>query len=439
MKPVTKTILWVLVVAVIGGGLAYPKIKPLLIAAESKSADAKPASGSSGQGEGKGEGKQGGGKRNGGGSGGGAPLKVSTFVVTPGPFAETVTSTGSLRAEEGVELQAETNGKVVAINFTEGTNVRKGALLVKLNDADLRASLARATYRRELAKTRERRYGQLLGQKVVTQDDYDSALNDVNVQQAEMALYQAQIAETEIRAPFDGVVGLRYVSMGAFVNATTRIATLQRLEKLKIDFAVPEKYTGRVTVGSTITFTVAGGAEKFTGQIFAIDPRIDSGTRTLLIRAVSDNHDGRLLPGAFANIEFTLSELKEALLIPSEAVVPGLDEKNVFVMSDGKAERRVVAIGTRTASAVHILSGLTPGEIVITSGLQQMRAGQAVTQLEPVGTKEPGAKQPEDAAGAPESKATTRVTSTIPPALADITQPTSLSPGHPPRPPGNPP
>ena len=424
MKPVTKNILWAVITTLIVAGLAYPKVKPLLSKGDAKSAEAN-AGGGKRQGADAGEGQGSGKNRARNGGGGGAALKVSTFVVTPAPFAETVTATGSLRAEEGVELQAETNGKVVAINFTEGTKVHKGDLLLKLNDADLRASLTRAQYRRELAKTRERRYAQLLSQKVVTQDDYDSALNEVNVQQAEMDLYQAQIGRTEIHAPFDGVVGLRYVSLGAYVNANTRIATLQRLDNLKIDFAVPEKYTGRVAVGSPITFTVAGGAQKFTGRIYAIDPRIDSGTRTLLIRAVADNHDGRLLPGAFANIEFTLSEMRNALLIPSEAVIPGLDEKNVFVMIDGKAERRPVETGTRTASTIHILSGLSPGDVVITSGLQQMRAGQSVTPLDGGGKGSKDASSGPDAKPRSKSKENTRVSAVMTPSLARIAAQTS--------------
>jgi membrane fusion protein (multidrug efflux system) len=314
------------------------------------------------------------------------------------PFAETVNSTGTLRADEGVELQAETNGKIVAINFTEGSRVREGELLVKLNDSDLRATLTRATYRKQLAQLRERRLSQLLGQKVVTQNDYDTALSDMNVQDAEIALVQAQIEKTEIRAPFDGVVGLRYVSTGAYVNATTRIATVQRLDRLKIDFALPEKYIGRLKVGSPVTFTVAGGEGRIKGEIYAFDPRIDTGTRTLLIRAVCRNQEGRLLPGTFANVELTLTELRAAVLIPSEAVIPGVNEKNVFVMNDGKAERRVVETGTRMASTVHILAGLSPGDVVITSGLLQMRIGQPVVALEaPPG---PPAAQPTNTATA---------------------------------------
>lgn len=395
MKPVLKYSIWTLVFGTLIGLIALPKVLPLLRADATHSEPRDKAVSNSGS-------KSGGGNK----GAGGKPLKVSTYVVHAMPFAETVTSTGTLRADEGVELQAEINGKIVAINFVEGSRVRKGDLLLKLNDADLRATLARATYRRELAQVREKRYAQLLSQKVVTQDDYDTALNEVNVQDAEIELNKALIAKTEIRAPFDGVAGLRFVSTGAYVNATTRIATLQRLDTLKIDFSVPEKYAGRIKAGSPITFRVAGGGSKFTGQIYATDPRIDSGTRTLLIRAVCRNEEGRLLPGAFANVEFVLSELSDAVLIPSEAVVPGIDEKNVFVVTHGKAELHPVETGTRTASTIHVLSGLHPGDVVITSGLVQMRDGQAV---EPLNDATRDAAAGDSAAGSTEGRAVDKV------------------------------
>jgi len=308
-------------------------------------------------------------------------LRVTTVQVMPRPFAETISSTGTLRAEEGVDLQAETSGKIVSIDFEEGKAVKRGDLLLKLNDADLRASLERYRYGQKLAEARERRYAALLAEHVVTQQDYDTALGDVNVQKANVDLYSAQIEKTEVRAPFDGVVGLRYVSNGAYVSASTQIATLQRLDKLKVDFAVPEKYSGRVKVGREITFTVAGGLRRFAGRIYAIDPRIDAGTRTILLRAVCDNADRGLLPGAFANVTLPLDQIADALLVPAEAVIPGLDEKNVFVAKDGVAQRRAVETGARTAEQVHILSGLQPGDIVITSGLQNMRQGQPVAPL----------------------------------------------------------
>ena len=377
LKPLIKTTLWTMTVLVVVSALAAPKIMPMLRSSEVQPGVQDGASGGkpeSGKGESKApkEDKMGASRDR-------APLRVSAIVVQTVPFAESVMSTGTLIAEEGVELQAETNGKVVSIGFTEGAKVKKGDLLVRLNDADLIATASRAKFRKELAMLREKRIAQLLKQGVARQEEYDTALNELNIQDAEIELTEAQIAKTEIRAPFDGVVGLRYVSEGSFVNAATRIATLQRLDRLKVDFAIPEKYAGRVRVGAPIVFTIAGGERNFTGQIYAFDPRIDTATRTLVIRAVCPNPDGRLLPGAFASVQVILGQLKDAVLIPAVAVVPGLNEKNVFVIKDGKAERRAVETGTRLESTVHILSGLAAGETVITSGLQQLRAGQSVT------------------------------------------------------------
>jgi membrane fusion protein (multidrug efflux system) len=311
-----------------------------------------------------------------------APLRVSAVKVVPGPLAEMISSTGTLRADEGVELQAEVNGKITRLHITEGARVRKGDLLVRLNDADLRATLQRAAWRQELAALKERRLAQLLESRSVKQEDYDTALNELNVQRAEVALTEAQIAKTEIRAPFDGVVGLRFVSEGAFVNATTRVATLQSLERIKIDFSVPERFANRVQPNAPIAFTVPGAERKFPGKIIAMEPRIDAGTRTLQVRAAAENTEGRLLPGGFANVELRLSEIPDAIQVPSAAIVPGVSEKNVFVIVEGKAVRRTVHTGTRSETAVHVLDGLKAGDVVITSGLQLMRAGLPVLAID---------------------------------------------------------
>lgn len=305
-------------------------------------------------------------------------LHVSAVQITPQALAESISATGTLRADESVELQAETNGKVVHVAFKEGTRVQRGDLLLKLNDADLKAQLTRAVYKRELAELKERRLAQLLESGSVRQDEYDGAVSDLNVQRAEVLLVEAMVAKTEIRAPFDGVVGLRFVSEGAFVTPTTRIATLQNLNTVKVDFSVPEKYASRVKAGSSATFAVAGVDKKYTGEIYAIDPRVDAATRTVLLRAVCPNPDGILFPGTFANIEFRLSEIPDAILVPSVAVVPGVSEKHVFVVENGKAVRRGVEVGNRTETAVHVVSGLKAGEWVITTGIQQLRGGLAV-------------------------------------------------------------
>jgi membrane fusion protein (multidrug efflux system) len=359
-----RTVIWLIAgLAVIAGGAA-PKLLPLMQVSAAPPAGAAEAAVARPR----------------------AALRVSAVTIEPTPLAEKITATGTLLADEGVELQAETNGKVTSSRFTEGAHVRKGELLVKLNDADLLATHSRAKYRKQLAMLRERRLAQLVKQGVARQEEYDTALNELNVQDAEIELTEAQIAKTEIRAPFDGVVGLRHVSEGAFVNAATRIATLQRIDRLKIDFSVAERYAARIRVSSPIEFTVAGASQGFRGHIYAIDPRIDSATRTVLIRAICPNPVSPLLPGAFANVAITLGELKDALLVPAVAIVPGLNEKNVFVVRDGKAQRRAVEVGTRTAGSVHILSGLAPGDVVITSGLQQVREGERVAVSEDAAT-----------------------------------------------------
>lgn len=305
-------------------------------------------------------------------------VRVTVEVVEPRALAELVSSTGTLLATESVELQAEVNGKITAINFVEGTRVREGELLVKLNDADLQARRLAAAYQVSLAERRERRVAELLTQGFVIPDDHDSALNELNVRRAELALTDAQIAETEIRAPFDGIAGLRYVSEGAFVNAATQIATLQRIDTLKIDFAVPEKYLDRIRIGAPLSFTVTGRTERFAGKVYAYDPRIDAATRTLLIRALCPNPGEVLLPGSFANVELTLGETQQALLVPAEALIPDFDAAFVFVVVDGHAQRRAVQTGMRTASRVQVLAGLDAGDEVVTSGLPQLKDGSPV-------------------------------------------------------------
>lgn len=366
MKTPFKLLIGTLVVATIAG-LTAPRWLPLLHGAK-KPADVAVAGEAKKTGEGKAKGE----------GGGRAPQKVSTLLIKPEPFTETLNATGSLLADEGVELQAEINGKIAAIRFREGSKVSRGELLVKLNDSDLRAQRELAKHNLELAQLREQRVGQLVKEGIVTASDYDTAKYEVSARIDQISIIDAQIEKTEVRAPFDGVVGLRYVSEGSYVSATTRVATLQQIDRLKVNFSVPEKYAGRVKVGSAISFAIVGSDRRFKGSIYAFDPRIDAGTRTVVIRAVCENPGGVLLPGAFANVELELAKLDNAILVPAEAVIPGVSEKNVFVLVDGKAMRRPVEIGTRTTNQVQILSGLAAGDRLIVSGLQQMREGLSV-------------------------------------------------------------
>jgi membrane fusion protein (multidrug efflux system) len=260
--------------------------------------------------------------------------------------------------------------------------VKKGDVLVKVNDSELVAALARTRARLQLASQREARFSQLAAVGGINDQDVDTARSELAVQTAEVELIEAQITKTELRAPFDGVVGLRFVSEGTFLTATNnnaaRIATLQSIDRLKIDFSIPEKYAGRVKVGTAVEFVVAGYEDRFRAEVYAFEPRIDVNTRTLLVRAVCSNASSALIPGAFATVQMRLGQTNDAIVVPAAAVIAGLNEKNVFLIKDGRAVRRGVQIGTRTESAVQIVSGLQRGDVLITSGLQQLRHGQAV-------------------------------------------------------------
>lgn len=309
---------------------------------------------------------------------------VQTVTVRPEAVGESVVATGTLRAAESVDLQAEIAGKLMRIHFQEGTPVRAGDLLAVINDAELRASLERTRYRGELAELKVRRVAALIDKGGVPQQEYDIAANELNVLKAELELIRAQLARTEIRAPFDGIIGLRSVSEGAYVTPGTRIARLQAVDTIKIDLTLPEKYGDRLRVGQQVGFAVAGLAESGTAEIYALEPQIDETTRTILARARAANPGGRFRPGAFARVTWQAAEYPDALLVPSVAVLSSSGEKNVFVARDGRAERRVVLTGMRTAGKVQILSGLAAGEELIVSGLQSLRAGAAIRRTGPV-------------------------------------------------------
>ncbi len=324
--------------------------------------------------------KSAGGDEAGGGppQGMGRALQVEAYVVAPQQLRDRIFTTGTIRANEEVELRSETSGKITRLYFQEGRPVRQGALLIKINDSELQAQLRKAEYRETLAVDREGRQRQLFEKGGISQEEYEATLNEVNVLKADVELIKAQIAKTEVRAPFDGVVGLRQVSEGSYISTTTPIATIQDVSPVKIDFAIPERYARRVNVGDEIYFNVEGLQEPFKGQIYAAEPRIEADTRTLLLRARSPNRDGRLLPGAFADIELVFQEIPDALTVPALAVIPELGGKKVYVVQGGKALPRPVETGIRTEERVQITSGLAPQDTVIVSGIQLLRPGLPV-------------------------------------------------------------
>ena len=310
--------------------------------------------------------------------GGPSAVAVEGYLVEPEPFRETVFTTGNVLADEEIYIRSETSGRITGIYFEEESEVRTGDLLVKLNDAELQQELRRISYQINLARIREQRQKELLARNAIAQDDYDMVLNELNTLKAQSDRVQAQIDKMEIRAPFDGVIGLKEVSVGSFVSPDVVISSLQKIDQVKIDFSIPERFRQAVRRDQPIRFSVEGSDEMLDARIYALQPRVDRETRTLRMRAIAPNPDSRILPGAFARVEVDLSEIDGALLIPSQALVPEMTGFSVFLYEDGKARSRTVQTGTRTDRKVLITEGISARDTIITTGLLQIRDGMPV-------------------------------------------------------------
>lgn len=313
----------------------------------------------------------------GGSSRGGAEktLRADVVVVQPEAIRDVVRTTGSLAANESVEVVSELSRRLLTVHVAEGTAVEKGALLFKLDDADLVADLARLDVRRQLAATTEKRQRDLLARNALSQQTYDQAVAELRTVEAEIRALRVTLGKTEIRAPFRARAGLRRVSEGAWLTPSTPLTTLQDTSRIKVDFSLPERYAGAVAIGQRFQFSVAGRAERFEGEVIAIEPQIDAASRSLRVRGIAENASGALVPGAFASLEIPLEQKAAGILVPAQAVVPTPSGHGVYVVADGRAQLREVRIGLRTQESVEIQSGLAPGDTVVTSNLLRIRPG----------------------------------------------------------------
>lgn len=353
-----KKIRWILttiVILFIVGLILYPKLRPLFTGGSSSSGAAPAGMGFQQR-----------------------ALNVHAQLITPEKMVELLNSSGTLLPDEEVDLAFEASGKIVSINFTEGAQVKKGSLLAKVNDRHLQAQLLRLQAQRKLAEEREFRQRTLLTRDAISQESYDQAVTELQTLDADIMLVEARIAETELRAPFDGIIGLRYVSEGAFSNPNTRIARLIKISPLKIEFAVPERYSGEVAPGFPIVFTVDGISSPFHAKVYAVDPKVDIRTRNIVARALYPNTNLELKPGRFAAITLQLSETLDAIAIPTQALIPEMDGDRVFLYKGGKAESRLVRTGLRTESQIQIIEGLAFGDTLLTTGVLQLRHGLPV-------------------------------------------------------------
>ncbi|MDI6034242.1 efflux RND transporter periplasmic adaptor subunit [Flavobacterium sp. LB2P84] len=309
----------------------------------------------------------------------GKSMSVNGIVATPQTFDNNLSLSGSIEANEQVEIRSEVSGIVEAIYFKEGSNVSKGQVLFKVNDLELRAQLRQTSTREGLASENERRAKLLLQKEAISQEEYDLARADLKSAQAQSQLIQAQIAKTSVRAPFSGRIGLRSISPGTYITPTILVAKLVNTGKLKITFSIPEKYASQVKTNTTISFTVSGSTEKYTAKVYAIEPEVAVATRTLQVRAIADNKSGKLLPGTFADVELPLDIIKDAIVVPTEAIIPVQNGKKVFISSNGQAKEVMIETATRTDASVLVLSGLKAGDTIITSGVMSLKNETPVT------------------------------------------------------------
>jgi membrane fusion protein (multidrug efflux system) len=308
-----------------------------------------------------------------------SPQQVDVLIARARPFQETVFATGTLRAREAVMLQAESAGVLREVRFEEGKAAAEGEVLFAIDDSELQAQLTRARARLDLAATFEKRDRELLQSgKLISESDYQQSLSNLEIARAEVALIEAQIRKTRVRAPFDGVAGLRRVGLGAFVTPGTDLGTFQDISTLKLDFSLPERYLPYLRTGQKTRFRVASHMGWLEATLYAIEPSVDVSTRSIQARALASNEDGSLLPGSFAEVEVALEDIPETILLPPIALVPGLKEHTVYTHEQGVARQRKVTIGLRTEDAVQITSGINPGDEVIISGVLQLRPGMKV-------------------------------------------------------------
>ncbi len=302
-----------------------------------------------------------------------APVSVDITIAETQKVEKQIEVNGTVLANDFVELHPEVNGRITFLQIPEGKLITAGTIIAKLNDADLQAQLAKANAQLELAVINEKRNKQLLAIKGMNQSDYDASLQQVKSLQADVAYTKSLIEKTIVKAPFTGQIGLRQVSVGAYINTTTTIATIQKLDQLKLDFTIPEVYATYVSVGKKVNIaTASSNGTNLTGIITAIEPQIIAASRNLKVRT---SFKGKVLPGAYAKVYLEESNAKPSIMVPSNVIIPDSKSKQVVVVKNGQAKFVNVETGYRTQTAVEITKGLEVGDSVIVAGMLFVKDG----------------------------------------------------------------
>jgi membrane fusion protein, multidrug efflux system len=306
------------------------------------------------------------------------PIRTEAYVVKASNLTASIEAAGSLLPYEETEIRSEISGRVVGLYLREGTYVNKGALLVKLFDGDLQAQLKKLQVQLKIAEKTVERQQELLKIGGISQQEVDLSELQVNNLKADIELVRVNISRTQIRAPFGGKLGLKNISVGAYITPTNSITTLRQVNQLKLAFNIPEMYSAKVRPGQVVQFSLAGGSKKYAATIMATETAVEENTRNLAIRAIVKPGNGELVPGEFAKVSMVLGESSNAIMIPTQSIVPQGRIKQVFTVKDGKAAPVEITTGARDSSSVEVLSGLKNGDTIITSGLLFIRPGSAV-------------------------------------------------------------
>ena len=301
--------------------------------------------------------------------------KVAAYVVKPSLLIDEISVSGSLQAFEIVDLKNEVAGRVVSINLPEGKFVKSGTLLVKLFDEDLQSTLKKLQSQLAIQQQIYKRQSELIKVNGISQNDYDLTGLQLNSLKADIEVEKTLIRKTEVRAPFDGVIGLRNVSVGAIVTPSTLLATIRTANKLKLDFFVPEKYSAEIQQGMKVKFSLSNSDKLYDATVLATEQGIDDATRNLKVRAVVSGQSKELLAGGFTNVQLRMRENNNALMIPTQAIIPQEENKMVIVARGGKAKFIKVKTGVRKSSSVEITKGIEVGDTIVTSGLLFLKEG----------------------------------------------------------------
>lgn len=311
-------------------------------------------------------------------------VAVEARPVQRGPVSEALTAVGTLISNESVILRPEISGRVSGIHFAEGAPVRHNALLVTLDDAIVAAEVAEARTNLELSKRNFERARELFRNRAGTERSLDEAKAKLDSDVARLELVLARQGKARITAPFDGILGLRRVSVGDFVNAGDDLVNIESIDPIKIDFRLPERNLAMIAAGQAIDITVdAFPGRSFKGEIYALDPQIDTAGRSIAMRARIGNHDGVLRPGLFARVSVIVNDRPQAITVPEQAIISFGGNRFVFRVVDGVARRAKVTLGLRRMGMVEVVEGLAADDVVVTAGQLKLKDGAPVTVLAP--------------------------------------------------------